>query len=130
MDVPYTVAGHTYNITCLSVGNPHCVSFVEDVDQVPLETVGPLLECAEIFPRRANVSFVSVEDETTLNMRVWERGIGETWACGTAACAVVAESEVAFVLAEAYLEKFGRDNMADIKAAVKAYRQRLRTMAR
>ena len=90
VDVPYTVAGHTYNITCLSVGNPHCVSFVEDVDQVPLETVGPLLECAEIFPRRANVSFVSVEDETTLNMRVWERGIGETWACGTAACAVVA----------------------------------------
>ncbi|WP_416387508.1 diaminopimelate epimerase [Chakrabartyella piscis] len=85
-----TVGGKEYNITCVSMGNPHCVIFTEDVEYINLEEVGPLLENAEFFPERANVSFVSIEDRATLNMRVWERGIGETMACGTGACAVVA----------------------------------------
>ncbi|WMI81182.1 carbamoyl-phosphate synthase large subunit [Anaerotignum sp. MB30-C6] len=85
-----TLGGKEYFITCLSMGNPHCVIFTEDVEHIPLEEVGPLLEKAMFFPERANISFASVEDRTTLRMRVWERGIGETWACGTGACAVAA----------------------------------------
>lgn len=85
-----TIGGKDYAITCLSMGNPHCVIFTEDVEYVPLHEVGPLFENADFFPERANISFVSIEDRTTLRMRVWERGIGETWACGTGACAVAA----------------------------------------
>lgn len=85
-----TVGGKDYAITCLSMGNPHCVIFTEDVEAVPLEEIGPLLEHAPFFPERANISFAAMEDRTTLRMRVWERGIGETWACGTGASAVAA----------------------------------------
>lgn len=84
------VGGKDYEITCLSMGNPHCVIFTEDVEYIDLAEVGPLLEHATFFPERANISFASIEDRTTLRMRVWERGIGETWACGTGACAVAA----------------------------------------
>ncbi len=84
------VGNKEYFITCLSMGNPHCVIFTEDVDYIPLAEAGPMLENAPFFPERANISFASVEDRTTLRMRVWERGIGETWACGTGACAVAA----------------------------------------
>lgn len=79
-------------ITCLSMGNPHCVLFCEDtvdLDTIPLETVGPLFEHAPFFPNRINTEFIRVLDSTTLRMRVWERGSGETWACGTGACASV-----------------------------------------
>ncbi|MDD6883553.1 MAG: carbamoyl-phosphate synthase large subunit [Eubacteriales bacterium] len=90
VDAPYEIGGKTFRITCLSTGNPHCVIFVEDSDAVDLEKFGPLLEHAPIFPRRANITFATVEDRTTIRMRVWERGIGITQACGTAACAAAA----------------------------------------
>ncbi len=90
IEQPYDVNGEHLTISCLSMGNPHVVVFVPDVDAVDVARLGPKLERAPIFPERANVSFVNVVDETTLMMRVWERGIGETWACGTAACAAVA----------------------------------------
>ena len=85
-----TLAGGEWEITCLSMGNPHCVIFVPDVDQVDLETIGPAMEYDPVFPQRANISFAQAIDRNTLKMRVWERGIGETWACGTGACAVAA----------------------------------------
>ncbi len=84
------MAGSEREITCLSMGNPHCVIFVPDVDQIDLETIGPAMENDPLFPQRANISFAQVIDRNTLKMRVWERGIGETWACGTGACAVAA----------------------------------------
>lgn len=77
-----------YNITCVSMGNPHCVVFVDDVDDIELEKIGPLFENNEIFPDRVNTEFVQKINETTYKMRVWERGSGETLACGTGACAV------------------------------------------
>jgi carbamoyl-phosphate synthase large subunit len=84
------LAGGEWEITCLSMGNPHCVIFVPDVDQIDLENIGPVMENDPLFPQRANISFAQVIDRNTLKMRVWERGIGETWACGTGACAVAA----------------------------------------
>lgn len=76
-----------YHMTCVSMGNPHSVVFVEDTDNFPLDTVGPLFESHEVFPRRVNAEFVQVVDRHTVKMRVWERGSGETLACGTGACA-------------------------------------------
>ncbi|MDO4547513.1 MAG: carbamoyl-phosphate synthase large subunit [Clostridia bacterium] len=90
IDEPYSILDRDFNITCVSMGNPHCVIFVPDTDGIDLAKYGPALENAPIFPNRANISFVSVFDETTIIVRVWERGIGETLACGTAACASVA----------------------------------------
>lgn len=81
------VLGETYDFTCVSMGNPHAITFVENTDKFPLETVGPLVETHPIFPKKTNVEFVQVIDEETLKMRVWERGSGETLACGTGACA-------------------------------------------
>lgn len=78
---------HAYEIHCVSMGNPHCVVFVKDPDQVDVEQVGQLLENHPIFPRRANIEFVQVISRDHLRMRVWERGSGETLACGTGACA-------------------------------------------
>lgn len=83
------VGGEIYHVTCVSMGNPHCVIFVEDPEKVPLERVGPLFEHSELFPEGVNTEFVRVEDRRTLSMRVWERGSGETLACGTGACASV-----------------------------------------
>lgn len=80
----------TYNVTCLSMGNPHCVIFVENVDDFPVEYVGPLIENNEAFPKRTNVGFVQVISRNELKVRVWERGCGETMACGTGTCAAVA----------------------------------------
>ena len=84
---PITVAGETFNITCVGVGNPHAVVFTDNLDTVNLEKIGPELEHHPMFPDRVNVEFVNVIDKNTLKMRVWERGIGETLACGTGACA-------------------------------------------
>lgn len=91
---PYTVLDKEYNITCVSTGNPHCVVFVDNVDKIDIETVGRAFESAEIFPERVNTEFVRVVNSNTIKMRVWERGNGETLACGTgAAAAVVAAVE-------------------------------------
>lgn len=83
-----TAAGQDWTATCVSMGNPHCVIFVDDVEHFPLETVGPVLEHHPVFPERANIEFVRLCGENEVEMRVWERGSGETWACGTGACAV------------------------------------------
>jgi diaminopimelate epimerase len=87
IDEKITVAGTDYYMTCVSVGNPHAVMFVEDTDTFPLETIGPLFEHHERFPNRVNAEFVQVLDRKTVKMRVWERGTGETLACGTGSCA-------------------------------------------
>lgn len=87
LNYPLIVDDKQYDITCISMGNPHCVSFVEDTDAFPLEKVGPLFEGNEIFPRRVNAEFVQIVDRTYAKMRVWERGTGETLACGTGTCA-------------------------------------------
>lgn len=84
------VEGKTYEATGVNVGNPHCVVFVNDTESFPLNTVGPKFENHPLFPERINTEFVRVIDETTLQMRVWERGSGETMACGTGACATAA----------------------------------------
>ena len=83
------VGGKLYNISCVSMGNPHCVVFVDRVDGVDVESVGPAFEGSPLFPDRVNTEFVRVVNRTTLKMRVWERGNGETLACGTGACAAV-----------------------------------------
>ncbi|MGE0827215.1 MAG: diaminopimelate epimerase [Candidatus Binatia bacterium] len=81
------VAGQSYQVTCVSMGNPHCVTFVDAVEPLELEKVGPQFEHHPFFPKRVNTEFIQVVNPTELNMRVWERGSGETWACGTGACA-------------------------------------------
>lgn len=85
---PYTIDGEEYNITCVSMGNPHCVVFIKgDIDNLELDEIGPKFENDKLFPERVNTEFVKVLDDHTIKMRVWERGSGETWACGTGACA-------------------------------------------
>ena len=87
---PVSVGGKEYYITCVSMGNPHAVVFTEEeVTALNLEKTGPLFENHEIFPDRVNTEFIHVIDEKTIDMRVWERGSGETLACGTGACASV-----------------------------------------
>ena len=81
------IAGGTHAITCVSMGNPHCVVFGGDPMALDLEAVGPKFEWDPLFPERVNTEFVEVLDSRTLSMRVWERGSGETMACGTGACA-------------------------------------------
>lgn len=96
IEVPLEVAGQTWEVTCVSMGNPHCVTFVEDVAGVPLEAIGPQFEHHPVFPQRTNTEFVEVVSRDYLKMRVWERGAGITLACGTGACA----SLVAAVLSD------------------------------
>lgn len=84
---PVEIGGKTWDVTCVSMGNPHCVVFVKDVDSLNLEELGPCFEKNPIFPEQVNTEFIRVLDPHTLQMRVWERGSGETWACGTGACA-------------------------------------------
>lgn len=83
------IADEDYNINCCSIGNPHCVVFVENTDSIRIDEVGPLFETDKLFPERINTEFVRVINNKTLKMRVWERGNGETLACGTGACAAV-----------------------------------------
>ncbi len=89
INVPVEVAGKNYHLTAVSMGNPHAVTFLSEIDSLDLEKIGPDFEHHFIFPDRVNTEFVRVIDETTLQMRVWERGSGETFACGTGACATV-----------------------------------------
>lgn len=86
---PIIIGGKEYKITCLSMGNPHAVVFVENTDDIPIETIGPLFENHEMFPDRVNTEFIQVINRNHIKMRVWERGSGETLACGTGACASV-----------------------------------------
>ncbi|MBQ5398090.1 MAG: carbamoyl-phosphate synthase large subunit [Ruminococcus sp.] len=88
IDEEVTIGGKKYNVTCVSMGNPHCVVFVDNVDGLDIEKVGPEFENDPIFPERVNTEFIKVLNDRTIKMRVWERGSGETWACGTGACAV------------------------------------------
>ena len=86
---PVIIDGKKYMLTAVSMGNPHAVCFVDDVDSLDLEKIGPSFENLTIFPDRVNTEFVKAIDERTLQMRVWERGSGETFACGTGTCATV-----------------------------------------
>ncbi|WP_017299872.1 diaminopimelate epimerase [Nodosilinea nodulosa] len=85
--VPLTVADQTWSVTCVSMGNPHCITFVEDVAAIALESIGPQFEHHAAFPQRINTEFIQVVRPDYLKMRVWERGAGITLACGTGACA-------------------------------------------
>ena len=89
VDAPVTIGGQEYRVTCVNVGNPHCVVFCDKIDALDLEHIGPQFEHAPLFPERVNTEFVRVVNRHTLRMRVWERGSGETLACGTGACAAV-----------------------------------------
>ena len=88
-DMNISVGNDEYRFTLVSMGNPHAIAFVEDVDQIPLDKYGPIIENNSKFPNRINVEFVQIEDKNNIKMRVWERGSGETFACGTGACACV-----------------------------------------
>lgn len=93
VSVPLTVDGTEYAVTCVSMGNPHCIVFVDqDVNTLDLPKIGPSFENHEMFPERINTEFIRVIDDRTLQMRVWERGSGETLACGTGACAAAVAS--------------------------------------
>ncbi len=83
------VDGKEYRVGCVSMGNPHCVLFVDDLDSLDLQNIGPRFEHHSFFPNRINTEFVKVLGPGEVRMRVWERGAGETWACGTGACAAV-----------------------------------------
>lgn len=89
IDCPVCFPSETRRITCVSMGNPHAVTFVDDVDRIPLKLWGPETECYPLFPERTNVEFVQRVSPGHLKMRVWERGAGETQACGTGACAAL-----------------------------------------
>jgi len=83
-----SVLDRTFKITCVSMGNPHCIIYVDDVDSFPVTTYGPLIENHQLFPRRTNVEFIQIISRTEVKQRTWERGAGETLACGTGASAV------------------------------------------
>ncbi len=87
VDKPIEIDGKEYRVTLANLGNPHCVVFCDKVDDVPVETLGPKIENSKYFPHKTNVEFIRVVNGSTLKMRVWERGNGETWACGTGAAA-------------------------------------------
>lgn len=92
IDEPIMVDGKEWKITCVSMGNPHAITYIDDVKNLEIEKIGPKFENHEIFPDRVNTEFVRVIDRNTVEMRVWERGSGETLACGTGACAVAVSS--------------------------------------
>jgi diaminopimelate epimerase len=103
-----SVGGQDYQIISISMGNPHAIVFVEDTDSIDIEKIGPLFENHERFPDRTNTEFIQVIDNKNLKMRVWERGAGETLACGTGACAsLVAASLAGYVEQEAFIKLLG-----------------------
>ncbi|UCH38347.1 MAG: diaminopimelate epimerase [Candidatus Bathyarchaeota archaeon] len=91
---PITVDEYDLQMTCLSVGNPHCVIFVEAVDEFPVQRIGSQIEHHKLFPNRVNVEFVQMVNSGEMRVRVWERGVGETLACGTGACAAAVASNL------------------------------------
>jgi diaminopimelate epimerase len=94
IDEPFTIDEYDLRRTCLSVGNPHCVIFVDSVNEFPVQRIGPQIEHSDLFPNRVNVEFVQIVNSSEMHVRVWERGVGETLACGTGACAAVVASNV------------------------------------
>ncbi len=94
VDFPVTVANETYKMTCVSMGNPHAVIFINDIESIKLAEVGPLIENHHLFPKKTNVEFVQVISDKEMRMRVWERGAGITQACGTGASAVLVAAVV------------------------------------
>jgi diaminopimelate epimerase len=88
VDHPVEIDGETLRMTCVSMGNPHAVLYVDDVEEADVDEIGAVLEHHPLFPERVNVSFVEVVDRGHVRQRTWERGSGETRACGTGACAV------------------------------------------
>ena len=82
----------TFKITCVSMGNPHCITFVDDVQSIPVDKIGPKIENHSLFPEKTNAEFIQVLNRKEINFRVWERGVGETLACGTGACAALVAS--------------------------------------
>ncbi len=89
IDEPVEINDKVFRITCVSMGNPHAVTFTDDVTELPLHIYGPQLEKNSLFPKRTNVEFIQIISRDRIKMRVWERGSGETMACGTGACASV-----------------------------------------
>ena len=89
VNIPVEIRGRQYHMTCVSMGNPHAVVFMDNVKELDIERIGPFFEMHPIFPKITNTEFVEVLDRNTVNMRVWERGSGETLACGTGTCATV-----------------------------------------
>ncbi len=89
IDEKIMVGDKEYNVTCVSMGNPHCIVFVDSVKDIDIEKIGPMFEKHPMFPERVNTEFIEVTDRKNVKMRVWERGSGETFACGTGACASV-----------------------------------------
>jgi diaminopimelate epimerase len=89
---PFEVEGETYHITAVSMGNPHCIMYVDDINEAPVTTLGPKIEKDPRFPESVNVEFIQVVNEREIHFRVWERGSGVTQACGTGACAAVVSS--------------------------------------
>jgi diaminopimelate epimerase len=113
------VDGKSYTVTCLSMGNPHCVTFVENVSGFPVATVGPLIENHKAFPKRTNVGFVQVLNRNELRVRVWERGCGETLACGTGTCAAVAAAnKLGKVGGKVKVHVLGGDLQVEVGASV------------
>jgi diaminopimelate epimerase len=107
---PIRIGEETYQMTCVSMGNPHAVVYLEDVKGLAIETIGPKFENHPCFPDRVNTEFVHVLDEHTVEMRVWERGSGETLACGTGACAVTVASILnGYVSGEVTVKLLGGD---------------------
>ena len=94
VEEPFDVLGERLDLTCVSMGNPHAVAFVDDVREFPLARFGPAVETNPRFPRRTNFEVVQVISPSSLRMRVWERGVGETLACGTGACAAAVASQL------------------------------------
>ncbi|MCG6550758.1 MAG: diaminopimelate epimerase [Candidatus Magnetominusculus sp. LBB02] len=101
VDYPVDIGDKKIEVTCVSMGNPHAVVFVSDVNSYPVDIEGPMLETNEFFPERTNVEFVQIIDRGQIRMRVWERGAGETLACGTGACAAVVAAYM-----KGYVDKF------------------------
>jgi diaminopimelate epimerase len=89
VNAPVATVTDRVRVTCISMGNPHAIVWVQDVDAAPVTTIGPLIETASVFPRKTNVEFAQVVDAGRIRLRVWERGVGETLACGTGACATL-----------------------------------------
>lgn len=94
IDESLEIEGKTFTVNCLSVGNPHCVILVNDVQDFPVHDLGPKIETLEVFPEKTNVEFMQVLNRDEAKIRVWERGCGETLACGTGACASVAAANL------------------------------------
>lgn len=94
INYPLFIDKITYNITCISMGNPHTVIFVDDIENFDVEKIGKIIERHYLFPKRTNVEFAKVIDKNNIQMRVWERGTGETLACGTGSCAVLVAASI------------------------------------